>query len=84
MAMEDHTGRDIKRVCKECLYIINPSWKNKFPDPMVNLDLTIDNVLNMVGRELIRGNIHLFSQDQLETLQQADYQLNKLGYIKGL
>ncbi len=84
MAINDPIGSDIKRVCKECLYAINPSWKNKFPDPMANLNLTIDNVINMAGRELIRGNNHLFSQEQLETLQKADYQLNKFGYIKGM
>lgn len=83
MNKDNITGGDIKRTCQECLIAINPTWKTKFNNPMVDLDLSIDNVLNMVGRELIRGNNHLFTQEQLEILQHADYQLNKIGYIKG-
>jgi len=84
MNKENITGGDIKRTCVECLFAINPTWKTKFKNPMVELDLTVDRVLNMVGRELVRGNIHLFTQEQLEILQHADYQLHHIGYIKGL
>jgi hypothetical protein len=79
--MIDLSYAAIKKTCNECLFAINPPWKLKLKDPMVDLSISVDKVLSMVGLELLRGNDHLFSSKQLDILRYTDKQLKEFGYI---
>jgi len=67
----------------ECLLAINTSWKKKFVNPMIEIGIALDRAICMVSLEVFRGNLHLFSNKQLEVLRCADYQLHKIGYVAG-